>query len=154
MLYETRLRSDEDNLVYEPGLLERTSNLGAMASSMPARPTNQMVEVFSDFAPHIGQEITDLNNSLKTDLPHRRFFTMSAWADEASLRRFTGTEPHRSVMRRLQDRMGETRFKQLSAPGTVVPPRWHDALVEPAPFLAELARRGVKAAAFEGVTAA
>jgi hypothetical protein len=28
------------------------------------------------------------------------------------------------------------------------------ALVEPAPFLAELARRGVKAAAFEGVTAA
>ena len=67
--------------------------------------------------------------SLKTDLPHRRFFTMSAWADEASLRRFTGTEPHRSVMRRLQDRMGETRFTQLSAPGTVVPPRWHDALV-------------------------
>jgi hypothetical protein len=28
------------------------------------------------------------------------------------------------------------------------------ALVEPAPFLAELAHRGVKAAAFEGVTAA
>jgi hypothetical protein len=26
------------------------------------------------------------------------------------------------------------------------------ALVEPAPFLAELARRGVKAAAFEGIT--
>jgi heme-degrading monooxygenase HmoA len=66
--------------------------------------------------------------SLKTDLPRRRFFTMSAWADEASLHRFTATEPHRSVMRRLRDRMGETGFKQLSAPGTVVPPTWHDAL--------------------------
>ena len=82
VLYETRLRSDEDNLVYEPGLLERTSNLGAMASSMPARPTNQMVEVFSDFAPHIGQEITDLNNSLKTDLPKVNAALKAAGAPE------------------------------------------------------------------------
>jgi len=42
--------------------------------------------------------------SLTTDLPHRRFFTMSAWTDEASLHRFTGTEPHRSVVRRLVNR--------------------------------------------------
>ncbi|HTG54322.1 MAG TPA: hypothetical protein VL980_05700, partial [Gemmatimonadaceae bacterium] len=82
VLYETRLRSDEDNLVYEPGLLERTSNLGAMASSMPARPTNQMVEVFSDFAPHIGQEITDLNNSLKNDLPKVNSALKAAGAPE------------------------------------------------------------------------
>ncbi len=63
-----------------------------------------------------------MGSSLKTDLPRGRFFTMSAWADEASLHRFTATEPHRSVMARLQRRMGETRFQELRAPGTAVPP--------------------------------
>ena len=68
-LYEVRMRSDEDNLVYAPGLLERTSSLGAAASSMPARPTEQMGEVFNVFAPQIGAQIGALNNALKTDLP-------------------------------------------------------------------------------------
>ncbi len=68
-LYETRMRSDEDNLVYAPGLLERTSSLGGMASSMPARPTNQMVEVFNDFAPQIAKQLNDLKSALASDLP-------------------------------------------------------------------------------------
>jgi hypothetical protein len=68
-LYEVRMRSDEDNLVYAPGILERTSTLGGAASSMPARPTDQMVEVFNVFAPQIGGQISALNSALKTDLP-------------------------------------------------------------------------------------
>ena len=68
-LYEVRLRSDEDNLVYAPGLLERTSSLVGAASTMPARPTDQMIEVFKMFAPQIGAQIKELDAALKTDLP-------------------------------------------------------------------------------------
>jgi hypothetical protein len=68
-LYESRSRSDEDNLVYAPGLLERTSQLGGIASTMPARPTDQMLEVFKMYAPQIGAQIKELNAALTTDLP-------------------------------------------------------------------------------------
>jgi hypothetical protein len=62
------MRSDEDGLVYAPKLIERTSNLAAMASSMPARPTNQMVEVFNDFAPQIAKQLNELKGALGADL--------------------------------------------------------------------------------------
>ena len=68
-LYEVNMRSDEDNLVYAPGLLERTSGLAGMASTMPARPTDQMVEVFHVFAPQIGGQIKELHAAIETDLP-------------------------------------------------------------------------------------
>jgi len=68
-LYEVRTRSDEDNLVYAPGLLERTSSLGASASTMPIRPTDQMIAVYDVFAPQIAAQIAALNAALKTDLP-------------------------------------------------------------------------------------
>ena len=68
-LYEVNMRSDEDNLVYAPGLIERTSSLGGSANSMPARPTNQMVDVFDDFAPQIAKQIKELASALATDLP-------------------------------------------------------------------------------------
>jgi hypothetical protein len=68
-LYEVNMRADEDGLVYAPKLLERTGNLGAMASSMPARPTDQMVEVFNDFAPQIAKQLNELKAALATDLP-------------------------------------------------------------------------------------
>jgi photosystem II stability/assembly factor-like uncharacterized protein len=67
-LYEVNMRSDEDGLVYAPKLIERTSNLAAMASSMPARPTNQMVEVFNDFAPQIAKQLNELKGALGADL--------------------------------------------------------------------------------------
>ena len=68
-LYEVNMRADEDGLVYAPKLLERTSSLGAMASTMPARPTDQMVEVFNDFAPQIQKQLNELKSALSTDLP-------------------------------------------------------------------------------------
>jgi hypothetical protein len=40
-----------------------------MASSMPARPTNQMVEVFNDFAPQIAKQLNELKSALASDLP-------------------------------------------------------------------------------------
>ena len=68
-LYEVNTRSDEDGLVYAPGLLERVSFLGAIAGSMPARPTDQMVDVFNMFAPQVAKQIAELKSALATDLP-------------------------------------------------------------------------------------
>jgi photosystem II stability/assembly factor-like uncharacterized protein len=68
-LYEVNMRSDEDGLVYAPKLLERTSSLAQMASTMPARPTNQMGEVYDDFAAQIAKQLKELESALATDLP-------------------------------------------------------------------------------------
>jgi hypothetical protein len=68
-LYEVNMRSDEDGLVYAPKLLERTGSVAAMASSMPAPPTDQMVEVVNDFAPQIQKQLSELHSALTTDLP-------------------------------------------------------------------------------------
>lgn len=58
----------------------------------------------------------------------RRFWTLSAWEDEAALMRFVAKNPHRDVMRSLDGEMGPTKFVRWDAPGSTVPPRWRDAL--------------------------
>jgi len=64
--------------------------------------------------------------ALRADLVRRRFWTVSVWVDEGSLRAFVAAEPHRSVMGRLRGRMGATGFQLDHAPGDALPPSWRD----------------------------
>jgi len=64
--------------------------------------------------------------ALKANVLRRRFWTVSAWVDEASLRAFVAAEPHRSVMGRLQGKMGATSFKLDHVAGEALPPSWRE----------------------------
>jgi hypothetical protein len=58
----------------------------------------------------------------------KRFWTLSAWEDEAALAVFIGTDPHARAMTELIPRMGATRFVRWTLPGRALPPTWDDAL--------------------------
>jgi len=68
-LYDVRNRSDEDNLVYAPGLLETIGFLNSISGTMPARPTDQMGDVYDYLTPKLAKQLNELNTALKTDLP-------------------------------------------------------------------------------------
>ncbi|HZU88861.1 MAG TPA: hypothetical protein VE993_06355 [Stellaceae bacterium] len=69
-----------------------------------------------------------LGYSLRAELPAKRFWTLSAWQDEARLRDFVGAEPHARTMTALAPHMGATRFIRWTLAGAELPPRWEDAL--------------------------
>ena len=58
----------------------------------------------------------------------RRFWTLSAWEDEAALADFIHAGSHARAMTELPPRMGPTRFVRWMLPGSVLPPTWDDAL--------------------------
>ena len=53
---------------------------------------------------------------LLAELLAKTFWTVSVWEDEASLRAFAGSEPHRSIMRRVPARMGDSAFRRSRSP--------------------------------------
>jgi hypothetical protein len=68
-LYQVRSQADEDGLVYPPGPTERLSSLIFAASTMDARPTAQMYDVFRVFAPQIQTQLVALADAWKSELP-------------------------------------------------------------------------------------
>jgi quinol monooxygenase YgiN len=66
--------------------------------------------------------------SLRAELAQKRFWTLSAWEDEAALQSFVMARPHAAVMQALSGHMGPTRFTRWTVKGTDLPPPWHDAL--------------------------
>lgn len=58
----------------------------------------------------------------------KRFWTLSAWEDEAVLAGFVHADPHVRAMADLPPRMGRTRFVRWTLPGAALPPTWEDAL--------------------------
>lgn len=57
-----------------------------------------------------------------------RFWTLSAWEDEAALQTFVAAPPHADAMRALIPHMGQTRFVRWTALGADLPVCWNDAL--------------------------
>jgi len=55
--------------VYPPGPTERLSSLIFAASTMDARPTAPLYDVFRLFAPQIQTQLVALAQALKSDLP-------------------------------------------------------------------------------------
>ena len=58
----------------------------------------------------------------------KRFWTLSAWQDEAALGAFVHVGSHSRAMADMPPRMGQTRFIRWNLPGTALPPSWDDAL--------------------------
>jgi hypothetical protein len=62
--------------------------------------------------------------SLKTDLPHKTFFTYSAWVDDASLQTFAAAQPHAGIMRAMKSKMSDTHFEFFETRGRDLPEPW------------------------------
>jgi quinol monooxygenase YgiN len=58
----------------------------------------------------------------------KRFWTLSAWKDEAALRTFVQYPPHVRIMTALASHMGDTKFVRWKVKGSDLPLRWDDAL--------------------------
>jgi quinol monooxygenase YgiN len=58
----------------------------------------------------------------------KRFWTLSAWENEAALRAFVQHPPHVRLMAALAPHMGETKFVRWMVKGSQLPLRWDDAL--------------------------
>src|SRR3954452_8906678 len=65
--------------------------------------------------------------ALKTELPRRTFFTLSAWRDRHALDAFVRAEPHLSSMRGYRPAMADSRFVFWSISGEALPPSWSEA---------------------------
>src|SRR5262249_52861068 len=58
----------------------------------------------------------------------RRYWTLSAWQDEAALQAFVAQNPHFDTMSAMAPDMETTRFVRWHLKGSALPPRWPDAL--------------------------
>jgi quinol monooxygenase YgiN len=58
----------------------------------------------------------------------KRFWTLSAWKDEAALHAFVQHPPHVRIMTALTPHMGETKFVRWMIKGSELPLSWDDAL--------------------------
>ena len=58
----------------------------------------------------------------------RRYWTLSAWQDEAALRAFVAQNPHFDTMSAMAPVMEATRFVRWQLKGSALPPRWPDVL--------------------------
>jgi quinol monooxygenase YgiN len=58
----------------------------------------------------------------------KRFWTLSAWKDEAALRDFVQHPPHVRIMTAIAPHMEQTRFLRWTVKGSQLPLRWDDAL--------------------------
>ena len=58
----------------------------------------------------------------------RRFWTLSAWKNEAMLRTFVNHPPHVRIMTALTPHLGETKFVRWMVKGSELPLQWDDAL--------------------------
>jgi quinol monooxygenase YgiN len=56
------------------------------------------------------------------------YWTLSAWEDDAALRRFVGERPHREAMRELPRYLSGFRTIRWTAAGQTLPPSWGEAL--------------------------
>ena len=67
--------------------------------------------------------------SLRAELRAKRFWTLSAWQDEAALQMFVQTQPHSHTMRAMVPRMGKTSFTRWTVKGSELPMSWEEALM-------------------------
>jgi heme-degrading monooxygenase HmoA len=58
----------------------------------------------------------------------KRYWTLSAWKDEAALMAFALGAPHVETMSRLQPDMARTRFVRWTVRGSEIPVAWDEAL--------------------------
>jgi hypothetical protein len=57
----------------------------------------------------------------------RKFWTLSLWRDQQSLRDFVGALPHSRIMQVLGPHLGKTEFAQWTVESHQIPPDWEAA---------------------------
>ena len=84
------------------------------------------------YAPRVMKQLAEaeglLGYSLLAQPFSKRFFTFSAWQNEADLRAFVQHPPHLLAMTALVPHMDKTHFVHWSVKGSALPLRWDDAL--------------------------
>ncbi len=65
--------------------------------------------------------------SLFAKLFRKKFWTLSAWEDEAALRVFVANAPHLTAMKAMRSRMKKTRFVRWKIRGSEYPLEWREA---------------------------
>lgn len=58
----------------------------------------------------------------------KRFWTLSAWKDDAALRDFVQHSPHVRIMTAIAPHMDQTKFWRWTVKGSQLPLGWDDAL--------------------------
>jgi quinol monooxygenase YgiN len=58
----------------------------------------------------------------------KRFWTLSAWKDEAALRDFVQHPPHARIMTAIAPHMEQTKFLRWTVKGSQLPLSWDEAL--------------------------
>ena len=58
----------------------------------------------------------------------KRFWTLSAWKDEAALRDFVQHPPHVRIMTAIAPHMEQTKFLRWTVKGSQLPLSWDEAL--------------------------
>jgi hypothetical protein len=58
----------------------------------------------------------------------KRFWTLSVWEEESSLRGFVEAQPHVRTMAVMAPHMDKTKFVRWTVKGSEIPPHWDDAL--------------------------
>jgi len=68
-----------------------------------------------------------LGYSLQAQILARKFWTLSAWEDEAMLMNFVHHPPHSEIMDALAPHMGRTAFVRWTVTASELPLNWRDA---------------------------
>jgi hypothetical protein len=99
----------------------------AMASRLPLRHRRSIPSFLRD-AMAIRRQLAGARGmvgyALDAELTRTTFWTFSVWDDQASLDAFAASDPHRAITRRLQPRMGQTRFEFFQILGSDLPMTW------------------------------
>ena len=66
--------------------------------------------------------------SFRSGLLRHRFWTLSIWEGERSLRAFVVERPHTDAMKSLGPHMAQAEFTRWIIKGSAVPPEWDEAL--------------------------
>jgi hypothetical protein len=65
--------------------------------------------------------------ALHAEFLAKRFWTLSVWEDESSLRAFVSHLPHSQTMIELAPHMASTKFTRWKVKGSALPANWDDA---------------------------
>lgn len=99
----------------------------AMASRLPLKSYGSVPGFLRDTMQvrrQLAQTPGLVGYTLNAGLARKTFLTFSVWEDQASLDRFAASEPHRSIIARLRQRMKPTTFEFFPISGTDLPLTW------------------------------
>ena len=101
-----------------------------MASRLPLRSYRQ-IPLFLRLTLAVRRQLAAseglVGYSLLAQIPHKTFWTLSAWEDEEHLDSFARSMPHTEVIRQLRPHMAPTMFTTWTVPGSALPLSWTDA---------------------------